>query len=328
MRIVVVSAGLSVPSSTRLLGDRLAAVAAPAATAPEPGRADVRVIELRDLAVEIAHTFTNGFPGPALAEAFDAVTGADGLIVVTPVFSASYSGLFKSFFDALSSTDADALAGTPVLIAATGGSARHSLVLDHALRPLFAYLRAVVVPTGVYAASEDWGAEGLDGRIARAAGELAALMSATSAARSFPRQKPAAGRPSPGPGDSEQWPGGPGAVNGHLPPGSARVPGGPEFRQAPTGRGPAGSETAGGHPSAGAVAVPGDAGSRQAATGQAPAGHGTAAGRPSPGRGDAGSRRAPTGRPGAGVGAPVLKKDTFESVTPFEERLAALRPGG
>ncbi|MGW4108172.1 FMN reductase [Streptomyces sp. NPDC004976] len=188
MRLVVVSAGLSVPSSTRLLGDRLAAVAAPAATAPEPGPADIRVVELRDLAVEIAHTFTNGFPGRALSDAFDAVTGADGLIVVTPVFSASYSGLFKSFFDALSGTDPDALAGKPVLIAATGGSARHSLVLDHALRPLFSYLRAVVVPTGVYAASEDWGAEGLDGRIERAAGELAALMAGLSTVRPLPRR--------------------------------------------------------------------------------------------------------------------------------------------
>ncbi|GAA4994986.1 CE1759 family FMN reductase [Streptomyces hyderabadensis] len=177
MKLVVVSAGLSVPSSTRLLADRLAAAAAPAATAPEPAPAEVRVIELRDLAVEIAHTFTNGFPAPALADAFAEVAAADGLIVVTPVFSASYSGLFKSFFDALGVTDADALAGKPVLIAATGGTARHSLVLDHALRPLFAYLKAVVVPTGVYAASEDWGADGLDARIERAATELAALMS-------------------------------------------------------------------------------------------------------------------------------------------------------
>ncbi|GAA2575030.1 MULTISPECIES: CE1759 family FMN reductase [Streptomyces] len=180
MNLVVVSAGLSVPSSTRLLADRLAAVAAPAATAPEPAPADVRVIELRDLAVEIAHTFTNGFPARALADAFEAVAAADGLIVVTPVFSASYSGLFKSFFDALGVTDADALAGKPVLIAATGGTARHSLVLEHALRPLFAYLKAVVVPTGVYAASEDWGAEGLDARIGRAATELAALMAGLS----------------------------------------------------------------------------------------------------------------------------------------------------
>ncbi|MER7570221.1 FMN reductase [Streptomyces sp. NPDC126514] len=177
MRLVVVSAGLSVPSSTRLLGDRLATAAA--------GRtgAEVEVVELRDLAVEIAHHFTNGFPGRKLAAAQDAVTRADGLIVVTPVFSASYSGLFKSFFDVL---EQDALAGKPVLVAATGGTARHSLVLDHALRPLFSYLKAVVVPTGVYAASEDWGAQGLDGRVERAAGELAALMSGLSTKKTEP----------------------------------------------------------------------------------------------------------------------------------------------
>ncbi|GAB7103571.1 NAD(P)H-dependent oxidoreductase [Streptomyces phaeofaciens JCM 4814] len=174
MKLVVVSAGLSVPSSTRLLADRLAGAVT--------GRtsAEVQVVELRDLAVEIAHNFTNGFPGRKLAAALDAVTAADGLIVVTPVFSASYSGLFKSFFDVI---DPDALAGKPVLIAATGGSARHSLVLEHALRPLFSYLRAVVVPTGVYAASEDWGAEGLPERVERAAGELAALMTGLSTAR-------------------------------------------------------------------------------------------------------------------------------------------------
>ncbi|MEU5767186.1 FMN reductase [Streptomyces asoensis] len=172
MKLVVVSAGLSVPSSTRLLADRLAAATA----GRTPAR--VEVVELRDLAVEIAHNFTNGFPGRKLAAALESVTEADGLIVVTPVFSASYSGLFKSFFDVL---DPEALTGKPVLIAATGGSARHSLVLEHALRPLFSYLRAVVVPTAVYAASEDWGAEGLPERIERAAGELATLMTGLSA---------------------------------------------------------------------------------------------------------------------------------------------------
>ncbi|MGW1216171.1 FMN reductase [Streptomyces sp. NPDC002499] len=178
MKLVVVSAGLSVPSSTRLLADRLAAATA--------GRtsAEIQVVELRDLAVEIAHNFTNGFPGKALSAAQQAVTDADGLIVVTPVFSGSYSGLFKSFFDVL---EKDALVGKPVLIAATGGTARHSLVLDHALRPLFSYLRAVVVPTGVYAASEDWGSEGLPERIERAAGELAALMTGLSATRTEKR---------------------------------------------------------------------------------------------------------------------------------------------
>jgi len=184
MKLVVVSAGLSVPSSTRLLADRLAAatVSGTAAATASGTAADVQVVELRDLAVEIAHNFTNGFPGRGLAAAIDAVTSADGLIVVTPVFSASYSGLFKSFFDVLSVGDKDALAGKPVLIAATGGTGRHSLVLEHALRPLFAYLRAVVVPTAVYAASEDWGAEGLAERIERAAGELVGLMTATRSA--------------------------------------------------------------------------------------------------------------------------------------------------
>ena len=104
------------------------------------------------------------------------------MIAVTPVFSASYSGLFKTFFDVL---EQDALAGTPVLIAATAGTARHSLVLEHALRPLFSYLHAVVVPTGVFAASEDWGNGGADGalrrRVERAAGELAALVSSARA---------------------------------------------------------------------------------------------------------------------------------------------------
>jgi FMN reductase len=194
MKLVVVSAGLSVPSSTRLLGDRLAAATA--------GRtsAQVQVIELRDLAVAIAHHFTSGFPAPDLEAALAAVTGADGLIVVTPVFSASYSGLFKSFFDVLGAWNEDALAGKPVLIAATGGTARHSLVLDHALRPLFAYLRAVVVPTGVYAASEDWGAEGLPERIERAAAQLGALMTGLS-------QTPATREPAqPGAGDLQVVP--------------------------------------------------------------------------------------------------------------------------
>ncbi|MEU6681141.1 FMN reductase [Streptomyces sp. NPDC046925] len=170
MKLVVVSAGLSVPSSTRLLADRLAAAT--------ERRADVEIetVELRDLAVEIAHNFVTGFPGPELSAAADAVKGADALIVVTPVFSASYSGLFKSFFDVLTVLDKDAIAGTPVLLAATGGSARHSLVLEHAMRPLFAYLRALAVPTAVYAASEDWGADGLNERIERAAAELADIM--------------------------------------------------------------------------------------------------------------------------------------------------------
>ena len=171
--LVVVTAGLSRPSSTRLLADRLSAAAVDAAGSLGV-RLDVRVLELRDLAHDVTNHMLTGFPPAALKDALDAVAGADALIAVTPVFNASYSGLFKSFFDVV---DSDALADKPVLIAATGGTARHSLALEHALRPMFAYLHAVTVPTSVFAAPEDWGgdeSEGqLFGRILRAADELA-----------------------------------------------------------------------------------------------------------------------------------------------------------
>jgi FMN reductase len=114
----------------------------------------------------------------------DAVVGADGLITVTPIFSASYNGLFKLFLDAL---EEGALDGRPTLIAATGGTGRHSLALEHAVRPLMTYLHAVAVPTAVFAAPEDWaggatGVPALDRRIARAAGELADLVAGSPAA--------------------------------------------------------------------------------------------------------------------------------------------------
>lgn len=137
LHLAVVSAGLSVPSSTRLLADRL--TESVREQLADAGReVEVHLVELRDLAVDIANNLVTGFPSPTLEEAIETVTSADGLIAVTPVFSASYSGLFKSFFDVI---DNDALTAKPVLAAATGGTARHSLALEHALRPLFAYLR-------------------------------------------------------------------------------------------------------------------------------------------------------------------------------------------
>lgn len=174
--IAVVTAGLSDPSSTRLLADLLAAAVEKAGPDVEP--VETRVVELRPLAHALTDHLLTGFATGDLAEALQVVSSADAVIAVTPVFSASYSGLFKTFFDVL---EQGALDGTPVLIAATAGSARHSLVLEHALRPLFSYLHAVVVPTGVFAASEDFGSAGgsdLQHRVDRAAGELVALVSA------------------------------------------------------------------------------------------------------------------------------------------------------
>jgi FMN reductase len=179
-RIAVVSAGLSEPSSTRMLADLLGEASATAL-----GGAEVEVIELRPLAHALTDSLLAGFPSGDLAAAIEKVAAADAVVAVTPVFSASYSGLFKMFFDVL---DPGTLDGKPVLVGATAGTARHSLVLEHALRPLFSYLHAVVVPTAVFAASEDWGAAGaepatrssaaLRDRIDRAAGELAAMVQA------------------------------------------------------------------------------------------------------------------------------------------------------
>ena len=177
-RLVVVSAGVSQPSSSRLLANRLAA--ATEAPLRDAGlQPSTQVIEVRDHGVDLVNNVVTFFPSDALAAAIDSVSRADGLIAVTPIFSASYSGLFKLFFDVL---ERDSLAGMPVLIGATGGTARHSLALDHAMRPLFAYLGAAVVPTGVFAAPEDWGRGGaaaepdLAERIDQAGRELAAAM--------------------------------------------------------------------------------------------------------------------------------------------------------
>jgi FMN reductase len=173
--LVAVSAGLQVPSSTRLLADRL--VAATERHLRDAGINPLTtVIELRDHAQDLSNNLLTGFPSPTLQTAIDQVTGADGLIVASPIFNASYSGLFKTFFDVI---EHDSLDGRPVLLAATGGTARHSLALEHSLRPLFTYLGADTVRTAVYAASEDWGRSGVpaDGslvqRIDRAASELA-----------------------------------------------------------------------------------------------------------------------------------------------------------
>src|SRR3954470_7499913 len=169
--VAVVSAGLSQPSSTRLLAHRLTgAVTARLRSAGHDVL--VEVVELRPLAHALADNLLTGFPSGDLQAAVSAVSRADALIAVTPIFTASYSGLFKTFFDVL---EKEALVGKPTLIAATAGTARHSLALEHALRPLFAYLRAVVVPTAVFAATEDFGstADGrLGERIDRAADEL------------------------------------------------------------------------------------------------------------------------------------------------------------
>lgn len=176
--VVAISAGLSDPSTTRMLAEKVAD-----SVRSQSGDVSVEVVGLRELAHEIIDASLTGFAAPRLQQVIDHVVAADGLVVVTPIFKASYPGLFKSFFDAI---DNDALIGKPVLVAATGGTARHSLAIDFAIKPLFSYLQAVLVPTGVFASPHDWGTEGegaLVRRIDRAAGELVGLLKGAGTGR-------------------------------------------------------------------------------------------------------------------------------------------------
>lgn len=179
LNLVVVAAGTSVPSSTRMLADQL--TKATRDSLARHGRdVSVTVLEVRELAHEVVDATFTRFPGERLAAALAEIGRADGVIAVTPTYNQSYSGLFKALFDVI---EPGTLAGVPTALGATGGTARHSLAIDYALRPMFAYLKADVVPTTVFAASEDFGAvttaadeNSLASRAARVGTELADYM--------------------------------------------------------------------------------------------------------------------------------------------------------
>src|SRR5215470_12111998 len=151
-RLVVVSAGTGDPSSTRLLADRVADRVA-ALAADHDNTVTTSVIELREIAADITTALTSQLTTPKLQRAITALSEADGVIAATPVYQAGPSGLFTSFFNVL---DNDLLIAKPVVLAATAGTARHALVADEAMRPMFAYLRTMTAPTSVFAAPEDW----------------------------------------------------------------------------------------------------------------------------------------------------------------------------
>jgi FMN reductase len=171
-RLVVVSAGTSDPSSTRLLADRTADRVK--ALADRHGHAvTVSVIELREIAADISTALVSQLVTPGLRQAITALGDADGIVAAAPVYKAGPSGLFSSFFHVL---DNDLLIAKPVVLAATAGTARHALVADDQMRPMFAYLRAMTAPTSLFAAPEDWSDPALNTRIDRAARELVLLM--------------------------------------------------------------------------------------------------------------------------------------------------------
>jgi FMN reductase len=171
-RLAVVSAGTSDPSSTRLLADRAADRVA--ALADRRGhQVTISVIDLREISGDISNALVSQLITPRLQQAITALGEADGVIAAAPVYKAGPSGLFTSFFHVL---DNDLLIGKPVVLAATAGTARHALVTDDQMRPMFAYLRALTVPTSLFAAPEDWSDPALNQRIDRAASELVLLM--------------------------------------------------------------------------------------------------------------------------------------------------------
>ena len=171
-KLVVVSAGTGDPSSTRLLADRIAERAA-ALAAGHGNTVTVSNVELRDITADVTTALTSQLVTPKMQQAVTALGEADGIVAATPVYKAGPSGLFVSFFHAL---DNDLIIAKPVALAATAGTARHALVADDQMRPMFAYLRAMTVPTSVFAAPEDWGDPELNKRIDRAALELVLLM--------------------------------------------------------------------------------------------------------------------------------------------------------
>ncbi len=171
-RLAVVNAGISDPSSTKLLADRIANAVGDIA-AERGHRVRVHSIDLRELLPELPAALSSGLLGERFAAAVDALRGADGVIAGAPVYKAAPSALFSSFFQVL---DNDLLIAKPILLAATAGTARHALVADEQMRSLFAYLRSLSVPTSVFASTEDWQDKALKGRIDRAAFELLLLM--------------------------------------------------------------------------------------------------------------------------------------------------------
>ncbi|MQP74698.1 FMN reductase [Stenotrophomonas sp. MYb238] len=147
LRVVAVSGGLQRPSRAAALAEHLSDLIA--AEIP----CERHLIELGQLAPQLAGTVRRAQLPDTVERELAAVEQADVLVVATPVYRGSYTGLFKHFFDFV---DQDALVDMPVLLAATGGSERHALMIDHQLRPLFSFFQARTLPLGVYATDRDF----------------------------------------------------------------------------------------------------------------------------------------------------------------------------
>jgi len=173
-RIVGISGNLTRPSRTRTLVQEILR------QAEGRGLGSGTLYDLVDAGPELGAAVQRGNLPPAPERVLSAIEESDALVVATPVYKAAYTGLFKHLFDLI---DPKVLEGRPVILAATGGSDRHALVIEHHLRPLFAFFRAHAVPTGLYATNADFSPEGdlteaMAGRIAPAIDQLDAWLRA------------------------------------------------------------------------------------------------------------------------------------------------------
>ena len=147
LKVVGVSGSLHTPSKTSTL------VSAIIDAVGRQARIESQLIELAQIGPSLAGALRRDELAPDVAEALRAIEGADLLVVASPVYRASFTGLFKHLFDFV---DQYALVGQPVLLAATGGGERHALIIEHQLRPLFGFFQAITLPLGVYASTADF----------------------------------------------------------------------------------------------------------------------------------------------------------------------------
>ena len=147
LRIVAVSGGLQRPSKAAALAEHLMDLIA------DEVLCEQRLVELGQLAPQLAGAVWRSQLPETVERELAAVEQADIVVVATPVYRGAYTGLFKHFFDFIHQ---DALIDKPVLLAATGGSERHALMIDHQLRPLFSFFQARTLPLGVYATDKDF----------------------------------------------------------------------------------------------------------------------------------------------------------------------------
>ncbi len=173
--IVGFSGNISRPSSTRRFVETVTQSLA------EKSGLGHAVFDVEDLGASLATARSVDNLDPAARKVITTIIEAEALVIGSPTYKGSYTGLFKHVFDLLDPSD---LRGKPIVLTATGGGDRHSLVVEHQLRPLFAFFEAFVTPTAIYASGRDF-VEGAPsstilGRVNQALDEASLLINARS----------------------------------------------------------------------------------------------------------------------------------------------------